>query len=88
MCRSGRIPAYGLVWPVTRCVTGAVTVRYVCGYGVASAVPDSIKHWMLVRIKHFYDNPGTMATGLTEFPRSFVDALLDDHAVPGFEWAE
>jgi len=85
----GRItPAYGLTWPVTRTVTGAVTVRYVAGYGVASAVPDSIKHWMLLRIKHFYDNPGTMAAGMTEFPRSFIDGLLDDHAVPGFEWAE
>ncbi len=81
-------PVYGAVWPYTRTVTNAVTVRYVCGYGAAASVPDSIKQWMLLRIKHFYDNPGAMASGMTEFPRSYIDALLDDHAVPSFAWAE
>lgn len=86
----GRItPAYGVVWPSTRGITGAVTIRFVCGYGAAAVVPDGIKVWMLLRIKHFYDNKGAVVVGTitSEFPRSYVDALLDDFAVPGFEWA-
>ena len=82
-------PAYGVTWPSTRSQTNAVTVRFVAGYGAAAAVPDGIKLWMKVRIKHFFDNSGATVVGTitSEFPRSYVDGLLDDFAVPGFEWA-
>jgi len=83
-------PAYGAVWPTPRGQTGAVTVRFVAGYGLAAAVPDGIKLWMKVRIKHFYDNPGPVHVGaaVAEFPRSFVDGLLDDFCVHSFAWTE
>lgn len=86
----GRItPAYGLVWPVTRYQVNAVTVRFVCGFGAAAAVSDETKQWMLVRIKHQYDNRGPNAAGqITEFPHSFVDGLLDGDEVIDFGWAE
>lgn len=82
-------PAYGLVWPVTRAQVNAVTVRFVCGFGAASAVSDETKNWMLVRIKHQYDNRGPNAAGIvTDFPRAFVDGLLDGDEVIDFGWAE
>ena len=83
-------PAYGLSWPDTRCQTNAIKVRFVAGYGVASVVPDGIKQWMLLRIKHLYDNRGPVNIGgtTTEFPRSLVDGLLDDFTVTNFSWAQ
>lgn len=83
-------PAYGLVWPVTRTQTEAVTIRFVAGYGAASSVPDGIKHWMLLRIKHFYDNRGPVQVGgvVTDFPRSYVDGLLDDYTVIDYGWTQ
>lgn len=88
----GRItPAYGLTWPSTRAQNNAVTVRFVAGYGAAGAVPDGIKNWMLLRIRQLYDNRGPTIAGagaaIAEFPRSFVDGLLDDFVVLNFGWA-
>ncbi len=37
------VPAYGQVWPSVRAQLNAVQVEYVCGYGDAEAVPESIK---------------------------------------------
>lgn len=36
-------PAYNVSWPTIRCVSNAVNVTFVCGYGAAGAVPDTIK---------------------------------------------
>ncbi len=86
----GRItPAFGKSWPVSRWQNNAVTIRFVCGYGSASDVPAGIKQWMLVRIKHFVDNKGPVVVGTisSEFPRSFVDGLLDDFIAPSYAWA-
>lgn len=82
-------PAFGLVWPVTRWQTNAVKVRFIAGYGAAAAVPDGIKLWMKVRIMHYFENGGAMnqVRGAVEFPRSFIDGLLDDFAIPNFSWA-
>jgi uncharacterized phiE125 gp8 family phage protein len=53
----GRIaPAYGETWPCTREQMNAVTVRFVCGYGAAVAVPSSIAAAMLLIIGHLYEN--------------------------------
>lgn len=82
------VPAFGVVWPVTRWQPNAVTVRFVCGYGVAASVPAGIKNWMLVRIKQMYDNrDATVPGALSEFPRAFVDGLLDDFTVIDYGWA-
>jgi uncharacterized phiE125 gp8 family phage protein len=81
-------PAYDVTWPTIRNVTNAVTVTYVAGYGAAADIPAGIKNWMLVRIKHYWDNRGPVVTGnsVEEFPRSYVDGLLDDYAAPSFSW--
>lgn len=35
---------YGQTWPATRAHEDDVKIRYVCGYGSASSVPQAIKH--------------------------------------------
>lgn len=61
----GRItPAFGSYWPTVREVTGAVTVRFVCGYatstsataGKPSAVPRRLKQAMLLHVGDQYEN--------------------------------
>lgn len=62
----GRITvAYGQSWPATYDVTGAVTVIYKAGYGaLASAVPSSIKHAILMMVETLYENRGDVVVGL------------------------
>ncbi len=87
----GRItPAYGLVWPVTRWQTGAVTVRFVAGYADVASVPACVKNWMLLRIRTLWDNRAQLvvdARGLVELPAAFVDGLLDPVRIDDFSWA-
>lgn len=45
---------YGKSWPSTRVQANAVTVRFVAGYGVASAVPAAIKSACLLIIGELY----------------------------------
>ncbi len=45
-------PSYAEVWPSARLEQEAATVRFVCGYGAASAVPQAINHAMLLLIGH------------------------------------
>jgi hypothetical protein len=55
----GRItPAYGRTWPSTRNQVDAVKVRFVAGYGDATAVPNCIKVGMKLLIGHLYENRG------------------------------
>lgn len=83
-------PVFGGIWPVTRWQNNAVTVRFVAGYGLAAAVPDGIKAWMIIRIKHLFDNPDAVVMGsrnqVAEMPRALVDGLLDEYTVPDFTW--
>lgn len=79
-------PAFGLVWPVTQYRNNAVKVRFVAGYGAASAVPKCVKNWMLIRIKTLWDNRDqiTMQSGSPVFEPSFVDSLLDSEIVRSY----
>lgn len=54
----GRLmPAYGAVWPSTRPDTlNAVTIRFVCGYGLAAAVPRLVKAAMLLMVGHLSEH--------------------------------
>ena len=82
--RPARIePAYGVVWPSTREQMNSVTVRFVAGYGAASAVPACIKNWMLMRIKTLWDQRDqlTKQLGMPVFEPAFVDSLLDPERV-------
>lgn len=77
-------PAYGEVWPTTRAQNNAVKIRFIAGYGAASAVPKCIKNWLLLRIKQIYDQQGFVNVGnggVAEFPYSLVDGLLDSERV-------
>lgn len=79
-------PSYGNAWPSTREQANAVTVRFVAGYGAASAVPGCIKQWMALRIKTLYDNRQQLTTGgggMIEIPPAFIDSLLDSERVCG-----
>jgi uncharacterized phiE125 gp8 family phage protein len=53
------IPVYGEVYPVTRYVLNAVTVRFVCGYGDDPAdVPEATRLGILFKLREFYDKRG------------------------------
>ncbi len=46
--------AYGQIYPETYPVSGAVTIRFSAGYGVASAVPEPIKQAMKLKITELF----------------------------------
>jgi uncharacterized phiE125 gp8 family phage protein len=54
----GRLmPACGAVWPSTRGDTcNAVTITFVCGYGLAAKVPRPLKSAILLTLAHLYRN--------------------------------
>jgi len=57
----GRITeAYNYYWPTTRNVTGAVTITYTSGYGLAAAVPEDIKAAIKMIVHHLYVNRGDL----------------------------
>lgn len=75
-------PAYGKTWPETYAVPNAVRVRYVCGYGAAAAVPQSIKNWMLLAVGTMYAQRETMVSGqVAALPDRFWHRLLDAHRI-------
>lgn len=79
------LPADGFEWPDTDDVANAVTVRFVCGYGAASAVPAPLKLWILATVASFYaaresiDPAGASAS----VPDRLYDSLLDEFRVYG-----
>lgn len=48
-------PAYGEVYPIARAEADSVTVRFVAGYGAASAVPDLIKAAIKLIVGQMYE---------------------------------
>ncbi len=50
------VPVFGQVYPSTQSVAGAVTVRFVAGYGAAAAVPPAIKSAMKLLIGNWWAN--------------------------------
>lgn len=80
-------PAYGCSWPTTREQANAVTIRFIAGYGAASAVPACVRNWLLLRVKTLYDNRDQLnvgTSGLAALPPAFVDSLLDPERVGGW----
>jgi uncharacterized phiE125 gp8 family phage protein len=74
------VPAYGKAWPNTWQVPNAVRVRYVCGYGLAAAVPVAIKQWMLLAIGTMYAQRETIISGqAASLPDRFWSSLLDPY---------
>lgn len=84
----GRVAlGYGLSWPSTTLRTAnGVVIRFVAGYASTGAVPQDIKHAMLLIIGHFYENredTTTASVGNKAIERG-VDALLTPYWVKGF----
>lgn len=76
-------PAFGKTWPTALPQIGSVKVEFVAGYGEASAVPQGIKIWMLLRLAALYENReevSAMRQGKIE-PLPYVDRLLDAYRV-------
>lgn len=73
-------PAYGVSYPAIRTQPGAVTVRFVCGYGAAgSDIPGAIRSAMLLLIGHWYIHREAVDTGIntvTSVVPFGVDPLL------------
>ena len=75
------LPAYGKSWPGCRVAPGSVQISFTAGYGVAAAVPQAIKQWMLMYISQWYETRD--AEHKAEL--GFVDALLDPYRVLRFD---
>lgn len=86
----GRImPKENQSYPSTQSSTfNTVTVRFVCGYGAASTVPQPIKEAMLLLIGHWYEhreavNIGNIVNLVTLVPIA-VDELLREYQATTF----
>jgi len=63
-CARGRVSlARGISWPSTYGQAGDVTVRFICGYGAASAVPPLLMAAMLMDVATLYEHRETLVTG-------------------------
>lgn len=72
-------PRFGRIWPIPVPQIASVQVEFTAGYGGASAVPDGLKQWMLVRLGALYENREEVAImhrGNIQ-PLPYVDRLLD-----------
>lgn len=50
------IPVVGQTYPTTYATIDAVTIRFVAGYGAASAVPETIKNAIKLLVRHWFEN--------------------------------
>jgi uncharacterized phiE125 gp8 family phage protein len=80
----GRItPAYGEAWPVTRDQMNAVTIRFVCGYGLAAVVPEEIRSAILLMTAYLEQNRSEADNETFRLP-SAPDHLLCPYRVIRF----
>jgi uncharacterized phiE125 gp8 family phage protein len=69
--------ANSISWPTTYDEAQAVQIRFVCGYGNASAVPQNIKHAILLKLTGLYENRGdSERTFVTDTLEQAIEALL------------
>jgi uncharacterized phiE125 gp8 family phage protein len=72
---------FGASWPTTRAMANAVLVRYLAG---ASALPDSIRHALLLLVGHWYENrEAVIISALMQEVPLGVSALL----APSTRWS-
>ncbi len=72
-------PAYGYTWPSARDQYRSIAITYVCGYGSAGAIPESILTGMRLLVGHWYENreatiAGTIITQIPEGVRALFEA--------------
>lgn len=75
--------AYGQVWPVVYPVAGAITIRFVAGYGAAaSAIPAPLRLALTMLAAHWYEHrePVALTPGLVSMPLH-VERLLGPYLV-------
>ena len=76
---------YQEVYPATYSVSGAITVRFVAGYGsTAASAPDSLKAAIKLLISHWFENRSPVGTVGPDIAWT-LQALLDSYRVPD-EW--
>jgi len=74
-------PAYGVSWPSLRRQMNAITVRFVCGYGAAAAVPEPLKQALKLLMWNWHDNPSaTIGGNFNEVPMA-VQSLMFPYRV-------
>lgn len=79
------IPAQDVTWPDTLDAANAVKIRFVTGFGLAAAVPEDIKAWLLLSIGTLYAYRETLAAGqIVELPGGFWQGLLDPYRTWSF----
>lgn len=74
-------PSYNEQWPSTRNISGAVKIQFIAGF---SALPQDLKHAVLLLVGHWYDNreAATSSGTFSETPFA-VKAILNKYAVAG-----
>ena len=78
-CRRGFVePIYGGSWPVARAETGAVRIRYTCGYGLTmESIPPLIRGVLCYLVAHFDTyRSGTQEQAVAAIPLG-VQNMLD-----------
>lgn len=66
------VPVYGTSWPSYRLQPESIVLRYVAGYGPASAVPEVVKTAIRMFAVHLFENRGEVDVPMP----SVVKALL------------
>jgi hypothetical protein len=59
-------------WPATDGNPGAVTVRFVAGYGLAAAVPAALKAAILLKVRDLYDKGEDTADAVLRLCRPYT----------------
>lgn len=79
------LPAEDYEWPTPLDTANALRVRFVCGYGAASDVPEGIKAWIKLRVGTLLKHREQTVVGvsLSNLPTDFVGSLLDPFRVYG-----
>lgn len=70
-------PAYGVVWPSTRDVINAVTVRFICGYSAPAQVPEGLQSALLqfVGNRYYHREAVVVGTSAQEVPFGLMTDL-------------
>jgi uncharacterized phiE125 gp8 family phage protein len=77
---------YGGTWPSgTMYPSNPIKIRFICGYGLAAAVPSGIKAAMLLMISDLYENRGEVVVGapVARITRA-IDSLLSGYRMNRF----
>jgi uncharacterized phiE125 gp8 family phage protein len=69
-------PAYGESWPSTYGVPECITITYQAGWLSAEAVPQRVKHAMLLMIGDLHTNRERIVTGATVATLDLVELML------------